>query len=176
MLNGLISFAVHRWQVTLVVFGLITALGAQAFLTIPRSVDPTFRAPFVLILASMPGADPADIEQTVTKPIEEVVSGLDAIDKLESQSMDGQAVIAAHFLWSADPDRVFDETVREVNAIRGTLPTSMQRLEYRRIRTTEAVVAQYAIVSETASWRRMEKIGKDLKEAFQRQQPTFHFL
>ncbi|WP_235890299.1 efflux RND transporter permease subunit [Sandaracinobacter neustonicus] len=169
MLNGLIAFAVHRWQVTLVVFGLITALGAQAFLSIPRSVDPTFKAPFVLILANMPGADPADIEQTVTKPIEEVVAGLDAIDELESHSRDGQAVIAAHFLWSADPDRVFDETVREVNAIRGTLPTSVQRLEYRRIRTTEAVVAQYAIVSDTASWRRMEKVGKDLKEAFQRQ-------
>jgi multidrug efflux pump subunit AcrB len=169
MLNSLIAFAVHRWQVTLVLFSLIAALGAQAFMTIPRSVDPTFKAPFVLILAILPGADPADIEQTVTKPIEDAVAGLDAIDKIESSSLDGQAVITAQFLWGSDPDRNFDEVVREVNAIRANLPTGIQRLEFRRFRTTEAVVAQYAIVSDTASWRRMEKVGKDLKEAFQRQ-------
>ncbi|MGL6043615.1 MAG: efflux RND transporter permease subunit, partial [Sandaracinobacteroides sp.] len=71
--------------------------------------------------------------------------------------------------WESDPDRNFDEAVREVNAIRPQLPSGIQQLEYRRFRTTEAVVVQYAILSETASWRRMEKVGTDLKEAFQRQ-------
>jgi multidrug efflux pump subunit AcrB len=168
--NGLIAFAVHRWQVTLVVFALVAALGAQAFLSIPRSVDPHFKAPFVLILAILPGADPADIEQTVAKPIEDALSGLDNIAELGSTSSDGQAVVQAEFTWESDPDRNFDEAVREVNAIRASLPQGIQRLEFRRFRTTEAVVVQYAIVSETASWRRLEKVGKDLKEAFQRQQ------
>jgi multidrug efflux pump subunit AcrB len=168
-MNALIAFAVHRWQVTLVVFGLVAALGAQAFLSIPRSVDPHFKAPFVLIIAILPGADPADIEQTVAKPIEDALAGLDNVAELASSSSDGQAVVTAEFTWESDPDRNFDEAVREVNAIRGTLPQGIQRLEYRRFRTTEAVVVQYAIVSETASWRRMEKVGKDLKEAFQRQ-------
>ncbi len=168
-MNRLIAFAVHRWQVTLVVFGLVAALGAQAFLSIPRSVDPHFKAPFVLIIAILPGADPADIEQTVAKPIEDALAGLDNISELASSSSDGQAVVTAEFTWESDPDRNFDEAVREVNAIRAQLPSGIQRLEYRRFRTTEAVVVQYAIVSETASWRRMEKMGKDLKEAFQRQ-------
>lgn len=168
-MNTLIAFAVHRWQVTLVVFALIAALGAQAFLSIPRSVDPHFKAPFVLIIAILPGADPADIEQTVAKPIEDALAGLDNIAELASSSSDGQAVVTAEFTWESDPDRNFDEAVREVNAIRPSLPQGIQRLEYRRFRTTEAVVVQYAIVSETASWRRMEKVGKDLKEAFQRQ-------
>jgi multidrug efflux pump subunit AcrB len=165
----MIAFAVHRWQLTLVVFGLIAALGAQAFLTIPRSVDPHFKAPFVLIIAILPGADPADIEQTVAKPIEIALAGLDNVVELSSSSSDGQAVVTAEFTWESDPDRNFDEAVREVNAIRNQLPAGIQRLEYRRFRTTEAVVVQYAIVSETASWRRMEKVAKDLKEAFQRQ-------
>ena len=170
MLNALIAFAVHRWQVTLVVFGLIAALGIQAFLTIPRSVDPHFKAPFVLMIAILPGADPADIEQTVAKPIEDVLAGLDNIAELQSSSSDGQALVTAEFTWESDHDRNFDEAVREVNAIRSQLPAGIQRLEFRRFRTTEAVVVQYAIVSETASWRRLEKVGKDLKEAFQRQQ------
>jgi multidrug efflux pump subunit AcrB len=167
-MNGLIAFAVHRWQATLVVFGLIAALGAQAFLTIPRSVDPHFKAPIVIVVAILPGADPTDIEQTVAKPIEEALAGLDNITELQSSSSDGQAVVSAEFTWESDPDRNYDEAVREVNAIRAQLPEGLRVLEFRRFRTTEAVVVQYALVSETASWRRMEKLGDDLKEAFQR--------
>ena len=73
-MNGLIAFAVHRWQATLVVFALVAALGAQAFLSIPRSVDPQFIAPIVQVIAVLPGADPSDIEQTVVKPVEEVLA------------------------------------------------------------------------------------------------------
>ncbi|WP_199553611.1 efflux RND transporter permease subunit [Sandaracinobacteroides hominis] len=168
-MKGLVSFAVHRWQATLVVFALVAALGAQAFFSIPRSVDPQFIAPIVQVIAVLPGADPADIEQTVVKPVEEALAGLDNITKLRSTSTDGQAVVVAEFSWESDPNGNYDEAVREVNAIRNTLPAGIQRMEYRRFRTSDSSVVQYAIVSETASWRRMEKVGKDLKELFQRQ-------
>jgi len=168
-LNGLIAFAVHRWQVTLVVFALVAALGLSAFFSIPRSVDPQFKAPIVQVITVLPGADPADIEQTVVKPVEDVLSGLDNITELHSTSTDGQGVVIAEFSWESDPDRNYDEAVREVNAIRATLPGGISRMEMRRFRTTDSSVVQYAIVSDSASWRRMEKIGKDLKELFQRQ-------
>jgi multidrug efflux pump subunit AcrB len=168
-MNGLIAFAVHRWQATLVVFALVAALGIQAFLSIPRSVDPQFIAPIVQVIAVLPGADPADIEQTVVKPVEEALAGLDNMTELQSTASDGQGVIVAEFTWESDPNGNYDEAVREVNAIRPSLPAGIQRLEYRRFRTSDTSVVQYAIVSETASWRRMEKVGKDLKELFQRQ-------
>lgn len=168
-MNGLVAFAVHRWQATLVMFALVAALGLQAFLSIPRSVDPQFIAPIVQVIAVLPGADPADIEQTVVKPVEEALAGLDNLTRLQSTSSDGQGVVVAEFSWDTDPNGNYDEAVREVNAIRATLPTGIQRLEYRRFRTSDTSVVQYAIVSDTASWRRMEKIGKDLKELFQRQ-------
>ncbi len=168
MLDRLIAASVQRWQVTLIVFALLAALGLQAFLAIPRSVDPHFKVPVVFIVAFQPGADPEDMEQTVAKPIEDVLSGLDNVTEISSRSFDGQAVIVAEFDWSSDPDRNFDEAVREVNAIRQRLPETVSRIEFRRFRTTEAVVVQYALVSETASSRRLEKIAKDLREAFQR--------
>ena len=167
-MKSLVAFAVQRWQVTLVAFGLLLALGAQAFISIPRSVDPHFKIPVVVVVAIQPGADPADMEQTIAKPIEDVLQGLDNITKIASQSRDGQSVISAEFSWDSDPDRNYDEAVREINAIRPTLPAGIVRLEFRRVRTTESAVVQYAIVSETASWRRMEKIAKDVRESFQR--------
>jgi multidrug efflux pump subunit AcrB len=162
--NGLVEFAVRRWQITLVVFAMLSALGLSALLSIPRSVDPHFPIPVVVIVAVQPGADPADMEQTVAKPIEDVLRGIDNIDEIASRSTDGSAVITAEFDWGGDVEKYYDDVVREVNAIRGTLPQSLARLEFRKVRTTESAVLQLALVSETASVRRMEKLAEDLRD------------
>ncbi len=161
---GLIDLAVRRWQITLVLFALLTAIGVSAFLGIPRSVDPHFTGPNVLIVVTQPGAEPADMEQAVARPIEDVVQGLDHLVHVFSSSSDSSAVIAAEFDWESDPDKHYDDVVREVNAIRSQLPASVTRIEFRKFRTTEAAVLQLALVSDTASYRRLEKLAKDLRE------------
>lgn len=163
-MTGIIRFAILRWQITLVVFLALAALGTSAFLTIPRSVDPHFPSPFVNIVATVPGAEPADMEATIAKPIEDVVQGLDGIVKVQSRSTDSTAVITAEFSWDGDAEKNYDEVVREVNAIRQQLPSALTRLEFQKTRTTEAAVLQFALVSDTASYRRLEKIAKDLRE------------
>ena len=163
-----INFAIERWQITLVTFALLVAVGVSAFFGIPRSVDPHFPSPFITIIATQPGAEPSDMETTIAKPIEDVLQGVDGIVKVQSRSTDSSAVITAEFSWDGDPEKNYDEVVREVNAIRGQLPSSLQRLEFRRSRTTEAAVLQFALVSDTASYRRLEKLGKDLRERLNR--------
>ena len=167
-MNAIIRFAIQRWQITLVVFLALVALGLSAFFTIPRSVDPHFPSPFILIIATVPGAEPADMESTIAKPIEDVVQGLDGIVKVQSRSTDSTTVITAEFDWDGDAEKYYDEVVREVNAIRSTLPSALTRLEFQKTRTTEAAVLQFALVSDTASYRRLEKIAKDLRERLNR--------
>ncbi len=162
------EFAIRRWQLTLVLFILLTALGFNALKTIPRAVDPQFSLPVIVVIAAQPGADAAEMEQTVAKPIEEIMQGLEDVKDIVSTSNDGSTVIRAEFDWSGDPDRYFNDTVREVSAIRDRLPTNMARLEFVKMRTTNASVIQLALVSETASWRRLEKYGRDLSEALSR--------
>ncbi|WP_439532301.1 efflux RND transporter permease subunit [Polymorphobacter sp.] len=165
---GIIDFAIRRWQVTLVGFALLVAIGVSSFFSIPRSVDPHFPSPFIIVVATVPGAEPADMETTIAKPIEDVLQGVDGIVKVQSRSTDSSSVITAEFSWDDDPEKKYDEVVREVNAIRATLPSALQRLEFRRSRTTEAAVLQFALVSDTASYRRLEKYGKDLRERMNR--------
>lgn len=164
----LAEFAIRKWQLTLVLFALLIALGYSAFQAVPRAVDPHFPSPVVAVLVGQPGADAADIEQTIVKPIEEVMQGLDDVKQIASTSTDGSAVIRAEFDWSGDPDKYFNDMVREVTAARSRLPADLARLEFRRFRTTDASIVQIALVSETASWRRMQKYATDLSEAFAR--------
>ena len=65
------TFAVRRWQFTLVAFGLLVMLGVNAFTSIPRSEDPHFPIPIVFVRAVLPGAEPSEMEQLVVDPIED---------------------------------------------------------------------------------------------------------
>ncbi len=159
-----VSFAVRRWQLTAVIFMLFAVLGLQAFLTIPRSVDPHFPVPTIVTTVVLPGADASEIEETIAKPIEEAVQGIDRIKEIRSTSTSGVATIVTEFTHGTDADQSLDRVVRDVNAIRSTLPSGITRIDFRRVRTTEAAVVQLALVSETASWRRMEKYAQDIRD------------
>jgi multidrug efflux pump subunit AcrB len=159
------AFTIRNWQLSLVLFMLLAALGLASLTSISRSVDPHFPIPVVIIVAGQPGADAADMEETVAKPIEEVLQGLDDIEEIASTSFDGQAVVRAEFNWGGDADEYFDEVVREVSAIRDQLPEGLAQLNYNKVRTTESAVLQLALTSEVASWRRMEKYAEDIRDA-----------
>ncbi|MEL7188633.1 MAG: efflux RND transporter permease subunit [Pseudomonadota bacterium] len=160
----LVELAVSRSSLSLLLTILLAALSINAFLNTPRSVDPHFPIPSVVIVVAQPGADAADMEQTIARPIEEALQALDDIDDINSTSTDGVTVIATEFDWSGNADDYFDEVVREVSAIRDTLPDGIAEIEYRRIRTTESKLLQFALVSETSSFRRMEKVAEDLRD------------
>ena len=116
------AFSVRHWQFTLVLFGLLAAVGVNSLLNIPRSEDPEFHVPIPTVVAVYPGADPVDMERLVVQPIEDAINELDDIKKIDSRSMDGVGVIQPEFSWDTDPDKKYDEVLREVNALRPTCP------------------------------------------------------
>lgn len=162
------EIAIKKWQLTLVLFAMLAALGYSAFRDIPRSIDPHFDMPLVVVLAVQPGADAEEIEETIARPIEEVMQGLEGIEYIFSTSSNGSAAIRGEFDWSGNPDEFFNDVVREVQAVRDQLPEGLASLEFEKMRTTNAAVLQIALVSETASWHRMEKYAQDFSDAFSR--------
>ena len=161
-------FSVERWQFTLLSFALLGLLGLSAFVSIPRSEDPHFPIPIVITTVVLPGADAKDVEELVIKPIEDVVDGLDEVKEVRSFAGDGVGTVLVEFEWSTNAERKYDEVIREVNAIRSTLPTGISRLEIRRARTTEASILQVALVSDLVPWKTLEKITDDLREELDR--------
>ncbi|MDP3383370.1 MAG: efflux RND transporter permease subunit, partial [Phenylobacterium sp.] len=162
------GFAVRRWQFTLVAFALLTMLGLSAFSSMPRSEDPHFPIPVMIVRAVLPGAEPTEMEQLIADPLEDVLDGLDDVDEIRSTSQDGAAVVQVLFNWDVDTDRKYDEVVREVNALRPRLPDGLALLEVRRARTTEVSVIQVALVSDHLPMRRLEKVAERLRERLAR--------
>jgi len=158
------SFSVKRWQFTLVVFALLIATGLWALSAIPRAEDPSLRFPGSLVIVQYPGADPEDIERLVVDPIEDALSELEDIKRLNSTALDGLALIEIEFTYGSDPDRKYDEVVREINVVRPSLPADVFSVEIRQFTPGTVNIVQFALVSETAGWRELAKLAENLEE------------
>ncbi len=158
------SFSVRRWQFTLVVFALLIATGLWALSAIPRAEDPSLKFPGSLVIVQYPGADPEDVERLVVDPIEDALSELEEIKRLNSTALDGLALIEIEFIYGSDPDRKYDEVVREINVVRPSLPEDVFSVEIRQFTPGTVNIVQLALVSETASWRELAKLASNLEE------------
>jgi multidrug efflux pump subunit AcrB len=161
------KFSVERWQFTLVLFGLLIAVGLNSLLNIPRSEDPDFKPPIPTVVAVYPGADPQDIEKLVVDPIEDAVNELDDIKRIDSRSMDGVGVVMIEFHWHTDPDDKYDEVVREINRIRAQLPPDLAALEVRKAGSGMVNIVQMALVSEDASYRELKELSEELRDSIE---------
>lgn len=167
-MSGIVDFAVRRWQFTVLFFLMLAALGVSSWFAIPRAEDPTFPVPIYTVVAVYPGADAEDMEQLVTEPIEERLAALENVKELYSRSSDGLAAITVEFHESVDADRKHDEVLREVNALRGSLPQALQRLDVTRNESNTVAIMQIALVSETTPYHELDAIAERIEERIER--------
>lgn len=162
---SLVSFSVRNRQFMLVSFVALLAMGAFSMFTIPRAEDPTFPIPVYPIIAVYPGASPTDMEQLVVDPIEDRIRALEDLKDVKASIEDGLAVIVPEFDVSVDADRKYDEILREVNALRSSLPQDLAMLEVQRINPSDVNIAQFALVSETVPYHELDKQARALRDA-----------
>lgn len=62
----------------------LTGAGLATFFTLPRELNPNIQIPIVFVSTPFPGASPEDVEQLVTIPLEDAVSGLSGVEKVSS--------------------------------------------------------------------------------------------
>ncbi len=163
-MSRITEFFVDRWQLTVVLSAMLVAMGWSAWNGIPRAEDPSFPIPTFTVVAVFPGASPGDVEQLVVDPIEERFGELEELKDLRSTVTDGLAVIRAEFEADADADGKYDEVLRELNAIRPSLPADLLSLDVRKANATEVAVLQLALVSGGAPYHDLEKRAERLEE------------
>jgi multidrug efflux pump subunit AcrB len=143
---------------------MLVAVGITSFINIPRQEDPYFPISLFQIVAVYPGAEPQDVERLVVKPIEDRLSELDDVKTIESFSNDGVATILPEFYGSTDIEKKYDEVVREVNALRPTLPGELAKLEIRKVNPGLVNIVQFALISADAPYRELKDYARNLKD------------
>ncbi len=156
--------AITNHQFTLIVVALLTLLGVLSFQTMPRSEDPQFDFPMVLVTVSYPGTSPLDMERLVTDPIEDEINELEDIRHIKTRIMDGVTLVEIEFDFSVDPDEKYDDVIQAIAKIRPDLPSQIAQIDIQQASPTDVNVLQVALLSDTSSYREMryqaERLGK----------------
>ncbi len=107
--------------ITMVMVALVV-VGLLSFTRLPVDLIPNVQIPVVAISTVYPGASADDVQNSITKPIEEAVSSLNGVDTVTSTSQENLSLVTIQFTLETDPQRAAQDVQEKINAIRGTFP------------------------------------------------------
>jgi HAE1 family hydrophobic/amphiphilic exporter-1 len=126
------DLAIRRPILTIVVMVALVVFGLFALLRLETDELPDIEAPIVQLAIAYPGASPETVEREVVDRIENQIQGISGVDKIESTSLDGFALITVTFLFSKDIQQAEQDVRDAISAIRGDLPPEMREPILRR--------------------------------------------
>src|SRR3954447_18873577 len=119
---ALTRLAIRRPLTVLMGILALVLMGGVAYSYLKVDRLPPINYPFVSVVTTYPQAAAEDVEQLVTKPIEDAVSGVGGIDTISSTSSEGVSQVRIQFVQDADPNFTAIDVERRVSAIRNRLP------------------------------------------------------
>src|SRR5688572_13264636 len=99
---NLTEISVRRPVTGVMIFLALTILGLFTFSRLKLDMLPELDFPIVAIITQYPGAGPGSIEQLVTRPIEDAMSSVQNVEKVNSTSNQGNSLIMVEFSWGTD--------------------------------------------------------------------------
>ncbi|MCG6954636.1 MAG: efflux RND transporter permease subunit [Gemmatimonadetes bacterium] len=118
--------AVHRPVLTTMLVVAMVVMGISSYLTLGVDLLPGIDFPVVTVTTVYPGAGPQEVEQQVTKEVEDAVSTIGNLETLTSYSRENMSIVVAEFDYSVDADMVAIDVKDKVDAIRADLPDDAQ--------------------------------------------------
>jgi HAE1 family hydrophobic/amphiphilic exporter-1 len=120
--------ALERPVTTAMTFIALILVGLIALRLIPLEQFPDVTFPGMQVIIPFPGSTPEEVEQLITRPVEEALSTLAGIEEIRSRSEADQAQISIGFDWDRDLDAAAFEVRTKLDSIRPDLPAGADRI------------------------------------------------
>src|SRR5919198_2086982 len=151
------EISIKRPVFTAIVTIALMTLGLLGARSIGVDLFPDVSFPIVTVVTPYPGAAPEEVEQLVTKPVEEQVSSVNGVDEVRSFSRDSVSTIIVQFKLGIDVKTAAADVRDKVAGIRGKLPTDIKDPVIQRVDPTAQPIMTYAVSSsrDSAETRRI---------------------
>jgi len=114
--------AIHRPVTMFMISGVITLLGIISLSKLPVDLMPEFEQPQLTVRTSYTGVGPLEMEELITRPMEQAVSAVPGVTRVESTSSEGNSQVRLNFDWGTDLSEAADEVRTRVDRMRNRLP------------------------------------------------------
>ncbi|MBX9746795.1 MAG: efflux RND transporter permease subunit [Hyphomonadaceae bacterium] len=143
------DLSVRRPVLATVMSLVIIAFGAIAFTTLPLRELPDVDRPVVSVNTTYPGASAQVVENQITRPIEDQLSGIDGIDIITSTSRDGRSSVNIEFQLSRDIEDAANDVRNAVDRARGQLPADVDDPVIRKADADADPIIWFSLESTT---------------------------
>jgi len=154
------ELSIKRPTLVVVLFTVLGILGVFGYSQLKYELLPKISPPVVVITTVYPGASPQEVENGITKYIEDAVSSLDKVTAVRSTSAEGISVVTIELTQSAKVDIALQDAQRKVNAAQQLLPKDARTPVLSKIALDEIPVLRVGATS-TMSNREFYQFLKD---------------
>lgn len=157
----MIKFSVkHPVSITMLI-GVFVALGVISLSKLGLDLFPELSFPAVTVVTRYSGVAPEDIENLITKPVEEAVSTISGVKKVTSSSMEGLSLVTVEFEWGKNLDFAAQDIRDKLGMIEGYLPEEASKPLVVKFDISMMPLMEYYAYSETLSPEEIKNILKE---------------
>jgi HAE1 family hydrophobic/amphiphilic exporter-1 len=141
------ELSIKRPSLVIIVFAALAVLGLYSYQQLQYELLPKIAPPVLTITTAYPGAAPSEVETSITKVIEDAVSGMDKVSEIHSSSMEGVSMVVVELIQSANTDFSLQDASRKIGEVTSKLPTGAKTPVISKIQMDEIPVLRMGVSS-----------------------------
>src|SRR5262249_36202033 len=143
---------------------MVMALGAVSLARLSVALFPDITVPVIRVATFYTGAGPADIEKSITQPIERAVAASPGVDRVESLSKQGVSVVSVWFNYGVNLDNAQFEVSQRIQQVINTLPPGIQQPFVLKFPLPAIPVAAVAVPADDLDERQLYDLAYNVIE------------
>jgi HAE1 family hydrophobic/amphiphilic exporter-1 len=147
------EFSVNKKVTTSMMAMILVVLGAISFTRLGLDFFPDLEFPTVSVITTYSGASSEDLENVLTRPLEQVVSSVNRVKKVTSQTSEGVSVISVEFEWGTNLDFAAQDIRDQIGLYKQYLPDEASEPLVMKFSFSQFPVIFYGITSELPAMR-----------------------
>lgn len=151
-------------------YAILLGLGVYAYVSMPRALFPEVNLNWVVVVGVWPGASPTEVEQRLTRPLEQAVRGVGGVRFSSSTSREHYAILMLRFEDSSA--RVLEQRLndlrREVQLAGRMLPEGAQTPTVLEITTSSSFPTAMVVVDAASADGSLCRLAREASEALGR--------
>ena len=116
------KFVLRRPVTTFLVVITLIFFGFMNFSTMKMELLPNMNFPYLIVTTTYPGASPEDVDELLTKPVEEEVSLLSDVKQIQSLSNENFSMVIIRYNYGTNMTKAYDSLKKKMDAIKSSLP------------------------------------------------------
>ncbi len=155
------EISIKRPSLIIVLFSVLALLGFIGYKNLSYELMPDFNQPVVVIKTVYPGAEPNEVETSVSRKIEDALSNLEGVDYLVTKSLPNASVIIANLKYGTDLDKTMQDAQRYIDNIRKDLPQDILSPLMSKVSPNDLPIMSISATSNLSSTEFYQKMKDD---------------